>query len=78
MSSITLTELYCLLSEKIGKEEALSLTSYIEQEIDKEIEQNRSHLAARKDLEKLSSWMLGVFITLSLMILGLFTAILLK
>lgn len=78
MSSITLTELYCLLSEKIGKEEALSLTSYIEQEIDKGIEQNRSYLATRKDFKKLSRWMLGVFIALSLMILGLFATILLK
>ena len=78
MSSITLTELYCLLSEKVGKEEALCLTSYIEQEIDKGIEQNRSHLATRKDLEKRSRWILGVFITISLLILGLFIAILLK
>ncbi|MFH6961360.1 hypothetical protein ACHRVK_02090 [Flavobacterium plurextorum] len=78
MSSITLTELYSLLSEKVGKETALSLTSYIEQEIDKKLEQNASHLATKKDLQMRSRLMLGVFIILSLMILGLFTAILLK
>lgn len=78
MSSITLTELYTLLSEKVGKETALSLTSYIEQKLDTEVERNMSHLATRKDLEKRSRWMLGVFISLLLMILGLFTAILFK
>ena len=78
MSSITLTKLYDLLTEKVGKETALSLTSYIERKIDKEAEQNRSDLIAKKDLEKLSRWMLGIFIILSLMIFGLFIAILLK
>lgn len=82
MSSITLTELYSLLTEKVGKETAQSLTSYIEQKIDKEVEHNTRHLATREDLEKgfkdQSRWMLGVFITLSLMILGLYATILLK
>ncbi|MFH6962233.1 hypothetical protein ACHRVK_07705 [Flavobacterium plurextorum] len=78
MSSITLTKLYDLLTEKVGKETALSLTSYIERKIDKEAEQNRSDLIAKKDLEKRSRWMLGIFIILSLMIFGLFIAILLK
>jgi hypothetical protein len=82
MSSITLTELYSLLTEKVGKETAQSLTSYIEQKIDKEVEHTTRHLATREDLEKgfkdQSRWMLGVFITLSLMILGLYATILLK
>lgn len=82
MSSITLTELYSLLTEKVGKETAQSLTSYIEQKIDKEVEHNTRHLDTREDLEKgfkeQSRWMLGVFITLSLMILGLYATILLK
>lgn len=82
MSSITLTELYSLLTEKVGKETAQSLTSYIEQKIDKEVEHSTRHLATREDLEKgfkdQSRWMLGVFITLSLMILGLYATILLK
>ncbi|OXA71752.1 hypothetical protein B0A67_10380 [Flavobacterium aquidurense] len=78
MSSITLTELYSLLSEKVGKETALSLTSYIERKIDKEVEQNRSDLVTKKELEKRLRWMLGIFIIVSLMIFGLFIAILLK
>ena len=35
MSTITLTELYSLLTEKVGKETAQSLTSYIESKIEK-------------------------------------------
>lgn len=82
MSTITITELYSLLSEKVGKETAQSLTAYIEQKIEKDIEHNTRHLATREDLEKgfkeQSRWMLGVFITLALMILGLYATILLK
>jgi hypothetical protein len=82
MTTITLTQLYSLLSEKVGKETAQSLTSYIELKIDKEMDQSTRHLATREDLEKgfkeQSRWMLGVFITLSLMILGLYATILLK
>jgi len=82
MSTITITELYSLLSEKVGKETAQSLTAYIEQKIEKDIKHNTRHLATREDLEKgfkeQSRWMLGVFITLALMILGLYATILLK
>ncbi len=82
MSTITITELYSLLSEKVGKETAQSLTAYIEQKIEKDVEHNTRHLATREDLEKgfkeQSRWMLGVFITLALMILGLYATILLK
>ena len=82
MSTITLTELYSLLTDKVGKETAQSLTTYIEQKIDKEVEHSTKYLATREDLEKgfkeQSRWMLGVFITLSLMILGLYATILLK
>jgi hypothetical protein len=82
MSTITITELYSLLSEKVGKETAQSLTAYIEQKIEKEVEHNTRHLATREDLEKgfeeQSRWKLGVFITLALMILGLYATIILK
>jgi hypothetical protein len=79
---ITLTELYSLLTEKVGKETAQTLTAYIEQKIDKEINQSTRDLATREDLEKgfkeLSRWMLGGFSCLSLMILGLYATIFLK
>ena len=64
------------------KETDQSLTSEIEAKIEKEVEHNTKYLATREDLEKgfkeQSRWMLGVFITLSLMILGLYATILLK
>lgn len=82
MRRITLTELYSLLSEKVGKETALNLTSYIEQKIDKEVEYNTKYLATREDLEKRfkeqSRRMRDMFIILSLIILGLYVIILLK
>ena len=48
MSTITLTELYSLLTEKVGKETAQSLTSYIESKIEKEVEHNTKYLATRR------------------------------
>ena len=82
MSTITITELYSLLTEKVGKETAQNLTAYIEQKIEKEVDYSTKYLATREDLEKgfkeQSRWMLGVFITLALMILGLYATILLK
>ena len=46
------------------------------------VKNDTRHLVTRQDLEKgfkeQSRWMLGVFITLSLMILGLYATILLK
>ena len=57
------------------------MTTYIEQKISKEVESESKHLATREDLEKgfkeQTRWILGVFITLSLMILGLYATILL-
>lgn len=52
MSKITLTKLYFLLSEKVGKETAESLTSYIESKIDKEVEDSTRYLASKEDLVK--------------------------
>lgn len=52
MSTITLTELYSLLTEKVGKETAQSLTTYIESKIEKEVEHNTRHLSTKEDLVK--------------------------
>ena len=84
MRAINISEiqLYELLSEKLGKETAKSVTTYIEQKIESEIERETKTLATREDLERgfkeQSRWILGVFITLALMILGLYATILLK
>lgn len=52
MSKIPLTKLYFLLSEKVGKETAESLTSYIESKIDKEVQHSTRHLSTKEDLVK--------------------------
>jgi len=89
MSTISITHLYALLSEKVGKETAESLTTYIEEKIEKDVANETRHLATKEDLvatrEQLergfkdqARWLLGVCITLVIMILGLYAAIFLK
>lgn len=50
MSIISLTKLYDLLSAKVGKETAENLTSYIENKIKIEFQDNLNVLATREDL----------------------------
>ena len=83
MHSINKCELFINdLYYYICETNSLSVTTYIEQKISKEVERESKHLATREDLEKgfkdQTRWILGVFITLSLMILGLYATILLK
>ncbi len=82
MNSVSITDLYDILSTKIGKEEAKSLTKFVEAKIEKDIDDKTKYLATREDLEKgfkeQARWMLGLFVTLTLMILGLYATILLK
>lgn len=80
--TISITELYDILSTKIGKEEARSLVTFIETKVEKEIDLKTVHLATKEDLERgfkeQTRWMLGTFITITIMILGLYAAIFLK
>ncbi|TAH01895.1 MAG: hypothetical protein EAZ15_06355 [Sphingobacteriales bacterium] len=73
-------DLYDLQVSKLGKYEAL--TYFIENMFKKELDYKTKLLATREDLERgfkeQSRWMLGTFITLTLMILGLYAAILLR
>lgn len=75
-----ITDLYDLQVSKLGKYEAL--THFIENKFKKELDYKTKPLATREDLERgfkeQSRWMLGTFITLTLMILGLYAAILLR
>jgi hypothetical protein len=80
MSTITLTELYSLLTEKVGKETAENLTTYIESKIDKEVEHTTRHLSSKEDLAKglsetktdMIKWFVSLFIALAMMIIGLY------
>ncbi|SEL07560.1 hypothetical protein [Parapedobacter koreensis] len=53
MSTITITKLYSLLSNKLGKESAENLTTYIEEKIKEEVEDKTKTLATREDLSEL-------------------------
>jgi hypothetical protein len=58
------------------------LTAYIESKIEKDVDNLSKHLASKEDMERgfkeQTRWMLATFITLVLMILGLYATILLK
>lgn len=96
METISLTRLYEVLAQKIGKNEAENLTQYIEVKIKHEVQSKVDILATKEDIQgtkldihelrvemkdsiiSMQRWMLGTFITLVVMILGLYAAILLK
>ncbi len=74
--NISITQLYSLLSEKLDKDTAENLTSYIEAKIDKTVVDKTSHLASKEDLANtkidMIKWFVGLFITLALMVIGLY------
>ncbi|TZF83667.1 hypothetical protein FW774_09335 [Pedobacter sp. BS3] len=74
--NITITQLYTLLSEKVGKETAESLTTYIEAKIEHSVVDKTQHLASKADLANAKTdmikWFVGLFLTLALMIIGLY------
>jgi hypothetical protein len=85
-ATITTTSLYDILSEKIGREQAKTLVGYVDTKIDKAIEEKTKELATKADLLELKAtfkndiislqrWMIGIFITLAIMILGLYATV---
>ena len=50
MATISLTHLYSLLSEKVGKETAENLTVYIEEKIKDEVQTKSNILATKEDI----------------------------
>jgi hypothetical protein len=95
-SSVSLTQLYDILSLKFGKQEAQSIVQFIETKIETKVEEQTKGLATREDVLNLevrmekgfkeveksirtqSQWMLGIFITLALMVLGLYATLIFK
>lgn len=53
MASVSITQLYSLLSEKVGTETAENLTSYIEKKIKDEYDSKSEIIATKEDLAKL-------------------------
>lgn len=68
--------MYSLLSEKLDKDTAESLTACIEAKIDKTVIDKTSHLASKEDLANAKTdmikWFVGLFFALSLMVVGLY------
>ena len=70
--TITITQLYQLLSKKLNQETAEALTTYISEYVTK----NVIELATKEDLAQtkldLIKWLVSLFVTLALMIIGLY------
>jgi hypothetical protein len=84
-ATITTTALYGVLSEKLGREQAKMVIDYVDAKVDKSIEEKTKILATKDDIIglkgdiiSLQRWIIGIFVTLSIMILGLYATILLK
>ncbi|MEO7211551.1 hypothetical protein [Mucilaginibacter sp.] len=56
MPSISITHLYDLLSVKVGKETAESLTSYIEEKIKGEFDNKSQILATKQDIAEVRAY----------------------
>lgn len=74
--NITITQLYQSLSKKVASDTAEELTSFITQDVSDKIEQRASSLATKEDVANakvdMIKWLVGLFITLALMIIGLY------
>ena len=74
--NFTITQLYSLLIEKVGKETAENLTTYIENKIETSVADKALHLASKAGLVNtkidMVKWFVGLFTTLALMIIGLY------
>ena len=90
---VTLTQLYEILSLKFDKQEAQSIVQFVESKINEIAVEQTKGLASKEDLIRETSsiriemekgfkeqtrWMLGVFITLAMMILGLYITLIFK
>lgn len=76
MSVISLTKLYDILSDKLGKESAENLTTFIENKIKEELGNKSQTLATKEDLGQakidLIKWMFAFWVTIVLMFIGLY------
>ncbi len=63
-STIRITELYDLLSEKIGKEQANMLVKFVEEKVEGNIEEKTKYLATKQDISEAKADMLKWIIVL--------------
>ncbi len=87
MTTITITQLYQLLSERTDAKTAEALTSYIAQKVEAEIMAQKEVLSTKEDITlaraeirteiqqakvDMLKWFVGLFMALALMIIGLY------
>ncbi len=65
MIAISTIDLYNLLKEKIGEQQAKALTEYVEQKVDASFENAKENLGTKKDLYETKAgflkWMIVLF-----------------
>jgi hypothetical protein len=80
---ITSIDLFNVLKEKIGEQQAKSLTEYIEVKVEQKFESQKQMLATKEDVKNLEiklaetksdllKWVFAMFVSLALMIVGLY------
>jgi len=75
-------QLFQILKQKIGEQEAEALVTFVDAKIKETNEANLKILSTKEDIANLKSemlkWMIGLFVPLYLTIIGLFIILLLK
>ena len=80
---VTRIDLFNVLKEKIGEQQAKSLTEYIEVKVEQKFESQKQMLATKEDVKNLEiklaetksdllKWVFAMFVSLALMIIGLY------
>ena len=79
-TSITEIQLFNALKKKLGEKEAEELVSFVKKSVEEKFEKETEHLVTKGDLKteiaklkvEMIKWVVALFITLSLMIIGLY------
>jgi hypothetical protein len=80
---VTRIDLFNVLKEKIGEQQAKRLTEYIEVKVEQKFESQKQMLATKEDVKNLEiklaetksdllKWVFAMFVSLALMIVGLY------
>ncbi|ANI88985.1 hypothetical protein A9P82_06565 [Arachidicoccus ginsenosidimutans] len=87
MATVTLTKLYAILEDKIGRQQAEALTTYVDEKIKEEAIESTKEIATKdyvraeienvrveihKSTATLQQWFIGVIIALVLSFIGLY------
>ena len=82
MATITITQLYSILEQKLGRAEAEAITSFVDEKISETMDGVATKEFVRAEIQVVRTeiqqtksdiikWLVGLFITLALMIIGM-------